>query len=158
MNSTTQAVDENIAIPGTNQSVNVTFAANQVANAAGEAFISIKGLGITIGIGDNVITSDISVQQSFRDINGSPFNTTDDRRETRLMLSNASLKISNAGTDYVTVTNGFGDLLITDVGLVGAIGGSFALNVEGVELAGDLNILLNTTGEAFIEEFVVAAD
>ena len=158
VNSSNQAVDENISIPGTTQTVNVTFAADQVANAAGEAFISIQGLGITIGIGDNVITSDISVQQSLRDINGTPFDTSDDRRETRLMLANASLKISNAGTDYVTMTNGFGDLLITDVGLVGAIGGSFAVNIPGVELSGDLNILLNTTGEAFSEEFVVAAD
>ncbi|MDB2673704.1 hypothetical protein N9Y81_01985, partial [Akkermansiaceae bacterium] len=74
------------------------------------------------------------------------------------MLANASLKISNGDTDYVTVTDGFGDLIITDTGLVGAIGGSFAVTIPGVALSGDLNILVNTTGEAFTEQFVVAAD
>ena len=158
VNSSNQTIDESIVIPGTSRSVNVVFDDTQRANPAGDAFVSIQGLGITIGIGEQLIQADLSIEQRLRDIAGTPFNITDDRRETRLILSKASLKISNGGTDYVTVTEGFGDLLITDVGLVGAIGGSFAVNIPGVTLSGNLNVVMNTTGEAFTEEFVVAGD
>ncbi|MDA7536176.1 hypothetical protein N8534_00340, partial [bacterium] len=158
VNSSNQAVDETITIPGTSSSVNVVFDETQKATLQGESFVSIKGLGVTIGIGDQVIQSDVSIEQRLRDVSGTPFDIQDDRRETRLILSEASLKISNGDSDYVTVIQGFGEIVISDAGLMGAIGGTFAVAIPGVGLDSNLNILVNTTGEASSDKFIVASD
>ena len=87
--------------------MNVVFDETQKATLQGESFVSIKCLGVTIGIWDQVIQSDVSIEQRLRDVSGTPFDIQDDRRETHLILSEASLKISNGDSDYVTVIHGF---------------------------------------------------
>ena len=64
----------------------VVFVETEKATPQGESFVSVKGLGVTIGIGDQVIQSDVSIEQSLRDVSGTPFDITDDRRETHLIL------------------------------------------------------------------------
>src|SRR5690606_6145344 len=116
------------------------------------------GLGLTLEVAGQRISADISVQQILTDVNNTPFDSTDDRRDLLISLRNASLSFGDGTTTYASLSNGFGDILLTDAGVTGAIGGTIQTSIPGVSFSGSFNLLLNTAPVVVEHTFVTEVD
>ena len=71
-----------------------------------------------------------------------------------MAAANVSLSLGDGTTEFVSVTNGEGALLITTQGVAGTLSADVAINnIPGVTFAGSFALSINTTSIAVSENF-----
>ena len=74
----------------------------------------------------------------------------------RVSVQNATLNLGDGTTNFLSITNGTGSLILSSSGIAGLISGTVAVNIPGVSLGGNLAIQINTTGAAVNQSFTAA--
>ncbi|CAB5080406.1 hypothetical protein D3OALGB2SA_510, partial [Olavius algarvensis associated proteobacterium Delta 3] len=155
VNSFDRTFDEVLAIPGTDQEVYVRFTAAEVADGQGTPFSQVSGLGLNLTISGQTLRGDFTFTKRSLDPNNTPGDTTDDIRVIHIAVSNAHFAFGSGVTEFVSLTDGTGELLLLPDGFAGAIGGTVSLNLPDVTFGGTFDLLINTTPGAISETFTV---
>ena len=76
---------------------------------------------------------------------------------TRVAVDNATLALGVGDTDYISLQNGQGLLIVDNDGVAGDVAGNVSVNLPGAaEVSGDFGLRFNNTNRAISESFEVA--
>ncbi len=142
VNSFGVTIDQTLTIPGTDGDVVVKFSDSEKKTAAGQPFATVRGLGLQLAVLGQTLSGDFSFTRSAEGL--------------RIGAANVQLSLGDGATPVVQLTNGVGELLVTSTGLAGGFGGTVALNVPGVQVAGTFDLLVNTTPTAVAGPFALS--
>ena len=145
INTTSASVDETIQVGlGTNS-----------LNLPAGPFLRVSGTDVRLNVAGQSLSGDFSIER---------VTLASGATVTKIAASNVGLAISDGTTDLLTLTNGFGTILIlpadTDNSLPGGVaasfGGTVALGVPGASLTGTLQVEINQMlGRPVTETFSV---
>ena len=136
VNSFKQGFTETVLLPG-GGSVPLDFAPGEIGNGT-TAFSSAGGTGLTLGVGGQMLTTDVTLTSQST---GLMINLTN----TSFSLASGSGSVSSRGPPIAQLTQGSGSLTLTSAGLFGTVSGTVAVNVPGATFAGTLSLFVNTT-------------
>ena len=136
VNTFSQGFTETLTLAG-GGTVPLDFASTEDASS-GVAFTSVGGVGVSLGVGGQTITADITVSRPGGDLLLGIANA-------QVSLSDGSGNVSSRGPPFAQLTQGTGALEVTSAGIFGTVAGTVALNVPGVSFSGSLSLLVNTT-------------
>jgi len=121
INKTGHAVDESVTVGG--RTIAISLPAGP--------FLRISGTGAQLSVLGQTLSGNFSVEKT--------------ATATTVTASNVSLRIGNATTDFVTLTNGQGTFTVAGVGITGTLSGTVAVNVPGISLSGTLQVAIDTS-------------
>ena len=139
VNTFNHGFTETLTIPG-GGTVPLNFGPGEDASA-GVAFTSVSGTGINVGFGGQTLSADVTVTRPSGGF--------------VIGIANASFSLSpgsgSAGArapPIAQLSNGSGQLVLSQAGVFGAVAGTVAVNVPGVTFGGSFSLLVNTTAIA----------
>ncbi len=78
--------------------------------------------------------------------------------DIRIAASNVSLGLGSGTTDFLSVTNGSGALLLASTGVAGRFNGNVAVNIPNVSLTGKFAVAINSTSAPVNSNFSVGTE
>ncbi len=138
-----------IAVNGTTTAVDKTFTVGTGTVAmklpAGP-FLSVKADNVTLAVAGQLLAGSFALEQIAQ---------SGGTKITRVAASGVTLKLGDATTDFVSVTNGRGSFLVTSAGLAGRLDADVALNIPAISFSGAFGISVNNTTAAVMQTFTV---
>ncbi len=134
LNNTSAAIDESFVVAGV---------ATQLVLPAGP-YVKVSGTNISLTIDGQKLKGDFTFQQQ----------TVSGQQVVKLTLANVYLGLGDGTTDFVSVSNGSGQLTITAVGISGNFSGTVAVNVPSVTFAGSFSVAVQTDSAVLANNFV----
>ncbi|HXG49000.1 MAG TPA: VCBS repeat-containing protein, partial [Methylomirabilota bacterium] len=115
-----------------------------------------EGVGLTLEVAGQSIGGTFSFEQlTLPGPNGTP-GDADDLRVVKVGVSDAHLGLGDGTTDFVSLTEGEGGLILSSAGLAGEFSVMVGLNVPGaVDFDGTFRVKLNNTAAAVNEDIMV---
>ncbi|MBL9136319.1 MAG: hypothetical protein JNK85_10640, partial [Verrucomicrobiales bacterium] len=150
-------LDEVLTIPGTEDEVYVTFNGDRQGGGGvnGTPNAKLSGIGLNLAVGGQSLSGDFTFEKLVRDPNNTPSIAGDDVRVLKLEASNVRLSLTDGTTDFLSLSDGYGEIFILPNGVVGAVGGTVGVNLPGVALGGTFDFLFNTSPVASTEVLTV---
>ena len=134
VNTTPRRVQESVTLGGTTVAL----------DAPTGRFVRVFGTGVTLGVGGQVLSGDVAIEQS----------GTGTTARTVLTLANITVRLGTGSSDVLTLTNGNGFLVVTKgttaatSGMTGSFSGNLTLNVPDVSVGGLFTVDVNTVATA----------
>jgi hypothetical protein len=140
----TGAMNEDIIVAG--ETVTVTA-------AAGDSYVKVEGLAVTLTILGQRLQGDFAFEKITSVTNGVT------RNVIRIAAANVSMGLGNGTTDYVVVEHGSGSLIVTSAGIAGQVSAEISIqNIPGVAFSGAFSLYINNTRQAVNETFTVGGE
>ena len=124
LNTTGALVDQTFVVGGVSTPLNL---------AAGIP-LRVRGTGVTLGIGGQSLTGDVTLTKSLTPV-----------PSLRIDIANGSLALGTPSAPLVRATGVSGSVVLVSDGLYGSLMASVALDVPSVSLSGGFALQLNTT-------------
>ncbi|MDA7529069.1 LEPR-XLL domain-containing protein, partial [Akkermansiaceae bacterium] len=143
------AIDQILPVTGTSETVVLDFSATETVSGTDEAFYEITADDLTIEASEQNIMADLALRRVTLNRDGTTENAF------YFGLSDLSAVFSDGTNDIVSLTNASGDLLVFSDGIAAKFDGQLDVNVTDVKATGTYSLLLNTTGTAIGQSFIV---
>src|SRR5262249_38914675 len=111
----------------------VKAAITQTITVPAGPYFRVQAIGAVLTVAGQTLSGDVAIEQSINPNN---------QKVVRVQIANASLSL---GGGVVTITNGFGNLVITPDGMAGTVGGTVGVNLTGLSLGGTVEVAFNTS-------------
>ncbi|MGJ8697979.1 MAG: LEPR-XLL domain-containing protein, partial [Verrucomicrobiaceae bacterium] len=152
VNQFNEAINRTLPVTGTSETVVLDFDGTETVSGTGEAFYEITGDDLAIDAFGQRIMADLALRRVSLVRNGGTENAF------YLGLSDLSAVFSDGATDLVSLINASGDLLVLSDGVAARFDGQLDVTVPDVSATGVYSLLLNTTGSAINQAFVVGGN
>ncbi len=129
-----------------------------VINLPAGPYLRVQGTGVSLTLklsptNTVALTGDFALEQST--VNLMPSGTA---TQVRVAVNNLSFSLGDGSNNIVSVTGGFGFLVITPGGLAGTLSATIASGISSLSLGGTFTVSVNTTNAPVVESFMVGAN